>query len=152
MKKSLSFLLTLATLVGVNSLSNFTQAETLESLEGSSTKPSTQQSIQTTDDGESFPEEFTQTESIQEKFWRAYTTNSGDFFRSVSIPNQFNIILGFDQFPENQIEKDASILGILTKDYLQHITISEPLRTRNLPNPYQESILTNPSYIQPLTP
>lgn len=91
-------------------------------------------------------------ESVPELFLRAYTANSGDFFRSVDYEAQFNLIFGFNEFPENQITTDTEILHILSEDYQEHVTEGELIRTRDLPNPYESSLNENPAYLPPFTP
>ena len=95
---------------------------------------------------------FTPREPIPNLFWNAFTHNSGDYFTSTSFAGQFNLILGFDQFPENQIAKDTEILTILTDDLIRQQGNQEPLRTRDLANPYGSSLQQDPSYYIPFSP
>ncbi|ELR98011.1 hypothetical protein [Gloeocapsa sp. PCC 73106] len=91
-------------------------------------------------------------ESVPELFLRASTHKSGDFFRSVSLKGQLNLILGFNQFPENQITRDAKLINILSQDFQRHMVGEDRLRTRDIANPFQSSLNENPSYLGPLTP
>ena len=95
---------------------------------------------------------FTPRESIPNLINAAFNHNSGDYFTSTSFAGQFNLILGFDQFPENQIAKDTEILSILTNDLTRQQGNQEPLRTRDLANPYGSSLQQDPSYYIPFTP
>jgi hypothetical protein len=97
-------------------------------------------------------EETAEPESISGIFNRTFFDHSGDFFRSTSYEGQFNLILGFEQFPENQVIKDTENLGILMRDYQRHTVYDQPLKTRNIPNPYQSSLEENPSYYVPFSP
>jgi hypothetical protein len=95
---------------------------------------------------------FTPRESIPNLINNAFTHNSGDYFTSTSFAGQFNLILGFDQFPENQIAQDTEILTILINDLVRQQGQPEPLRTRDLDNPYGSSLQQDPSYYIPFTP
>ena len=95
---------------------------------------------------------FTPRESIPNLVNAAFTHNSGDYFTSTSFAGQFNLILGFDQFPENQIAKDTEILTILVDDLIRQQGNQEPLRTRDLANPYGSSLQQDSSYYIPLSP
>jgi magnesium-transporting ATPase (P-type) len=53
---------------------------------------------------------------------------------------------------ENQIAQDTEILTILTDDLIRQQGNQEPLRTRDLANPYGSSLQQDPSYYIPFTP
>ncbi|TVQ46799.1 MAG: serine/threonine protein kinase [Gloeocapsa sp. DLM2.Bin57] len=93
-----------------------------------------------------------QPETIPDLFLRAFTQNSGNFFTSVSYEGQFNLIFGFNEFPENQITRDAELTSIFSQDLMRQQANQVPLRTRDLANPYQSSLLQQPSYYTPFTP
>lgn len=125
MKKSLTFLATLLAVLGVSNFNNSVQGE---------------------------PYIDSESESIQEVFRRAFNYNSGGFFFNTSYAGQFRSILGYDGFPENQVIKDTEILEILMRDYQEQVTEEEPLRTRDLDNPYQGSLREDPDYYSPFSP
>jgi hypothetical protein len=85
-------------------------------------------------------------ETVPEAMNRAYYGSMGDFsdrnpFRSIGV------ILGTPfGFPENQTSRDAERMNRLYKDLLNQQVSSDPLiRTADLPNPYNLSVLTLPS-------
>lgn len=90
-------------------------------------------------------------ESIPDAFDRAINTDSGDFYRNRSIKRQVDLILGpgfFGRtaFPESEIERDAARLNKLYRELMYQQVSSDPiLRTPDLPNPYNTSILQLPS-------
>ncbi|NJL82331.1 MAG: hypothetical protein HC890_04055 [Chloroflexaceae bacterium] len=95
---------------------------------------------------------------LSEVFNRAFFGNTGDFFHQISYGEQINYIFGFEplingsgSFPENEVAADAQLLSILHQDALARQAESGPLLfTRDLPNPYTTSLLTEPSLIAPL--
>ena len=107
---------------------------------------------------ESAPSATAQTEpqeNLAETFHRALFENSGDSFEAGSIWGQINLIFGFTalpegSFPENQISRDARQIDILYKEALKQQNQSQPMiRTRDLSNPFDSSILNNPTYLPP---
>ncbi|HEY9859365.1 MAG TPA: hypothetical protein V6D16_07655 [Candidatus Obscuribacterales bacterium] len=98
------------------------------------------------------------TETLNEAFNRALYTHSGNFFREQGLFNQANNILGQgsilrNSFPENRIVRDARLITVLYRDALQQQASDGPvIRTPDLPNPYDTSVLLNPSlYVNRLT-
>lgn len=89
-------------------------------------------------------------ETISETFNRAFFKNDPEFFQNRSIKRQLDFLLGpgslsRDSFPENEIMRDGKLIDILYQDVLNQQANSDPLiRTRDLPNPYETSILTSP--------
>lgn len=86
-----------------------------------------------------------------EVFNRVYFTNDPDFFHNDSAGRQLNFMFGIgsllrNSFPENEITRDAELIDSLYKDTLKQQVSSGPIiRTRDLPNPYETSVLQNPS-------
>lgn len=89
-------------------------------------------------------------ESVADTFNRAYFKNDPNFFRNRSVKNQLDLIFGpgsliRNSFPENKINRDAELIDILYQDTLRQQVSSDPIiRTRDLPNPYETSILQSP--------
>ena len=91
-------------------------------------------------------------ETMSETFNRAFFTNDPEFFRNRSFGRQLGFILGIpssrgNSFPENEITRDAEVADVLYQDGLEQQVSSGPIiRTRDLPNPYQTSILRSPRF------
>lgn len=89
-------------------------------------------------------------ETVADKITRAYFTNDPDFFHNRSFGRQLDFILGLgsppgDAFPENEITQDGKMIDVVYQDALKQQVSNDPVvRTRDLPNPYQTSILTSP--------
>lgn len=89
-------------------------------------------------------------ETISETFNRAFFKNDPEFFQNRSIKRQIDFLLGpgslsRNSFPENEIRLDGRLIDILYQDTLNQQVDSSPLiRTQDLPNPYETSILTSP--------
>ena len=96
--------------------------------------------------------------SLPETLVRALNHESGHFFRNNSIRSQAELIFGFGDlgqasFPEKEIARDAELVEILYKDSLEQQVSSDPvLRTRDLDNPFDSSLLNNPSYLRNAPP
>ena len=86
-----------------------------------------------------------------EAFNRAFFANDPDFFRTRSVGNQLSLIFGIgslrrNSFPETKIIQDAKLIDSLYKYTLNKQVSSGPIiRTPDLPNPYETSVLQNPS-------
>lgn len=89
-------------------------------------------------------------ETLAETFTRAFFKNDPDFFRNRSFKRQLDWILGpgsviRNSFPENEITRDAAQINTLYRTALeQQASNDPPIRTRDLPNPYESSILVSP--------
>jgi hypothetical protein len=87
---------------------------------------------------------------LREAFNDAFYENSGTFFVNRSIYNQINSILGqgsiiHSGFPEKQIERDVRAVHRLYEDALNQQVGSDPvIRTPDLPNPYDSSVMMMP--------
>ncbi|KOP27318.1 hypothetical protein AMR41_04755 [Hapalosiphon sp. MRB220] len=85
-----------------------------------------------------------------EAFERAYFKNSPDFFSSITSQSDVNDIFGLgsfsrNTFPENQIARDSELIHILYRDVLYQQVSNDPyLRSPDLPNPYNTSLLMSP--------
>ncbi|PSO47027.1 MAG: hypothetical protein BRC33_13810 [Cyanobacteria bacterium SW_9_44_58] len=87
--------------------------------------------------------------SIPQLFENALSYESGDFFENRSLESQIEWLFGvtpsgdqyrFPDFPENELTRDGHLLDTLYRDYLQYQTGGEPIRTRDLENPYTTSL------------
>lgn len=89
-------------------------------------------------------------ETPDDVFNRAYFKNDPDFYNNQSYQRQFNLIFGpgsllKNSFPENEIARDAELVNIIYRDTLYQQVSSDPyIRTPDLPNPYNSSLLTSP--------
>jgi hypothetical protein len=73
----------------------------------------------------------------------AYFRNSENFYRNRQVPNNLTWFLG--PFPENEIAADGRAVNRLYEDALAQQVSNDPLiRTPDLENPYQSSVLTAP--------
>lgn len=90
-----------------------------------------------------------------EDYMRAASRTSGEIFRSQSLRGQLSTFLGigfpwpgnFNAFPETLLTNDAKLLNEVYREGMIRQVATDPvLRTPDLPNPYNSSILTQPSY------
>ncbi|MCT7993585.1 hypothetical protein [Laspinema olomoucense] len=85
--------------------------------------------------------------SIAEQFERAFFRSSDTFYQNRSIFDQIGTYLLPMTYPERDAERDAERVHKLYESVLQVQTSSDPLiRTRDLTNPFNESLQTMPSY------
>ncbi|MBD2740997.1 hypothetical protein [Coleofasciculus sp. FACHB-1120] len=83
--------------------------------------------------------------SIPDLFNRAITEKSKDFFGNESTRRDIDFIIG-PSFPENEIEQDAKTLDNLYRELLwQQVSSDFIIRTPDLPNPFNTSILQSPA-------
>lgn len=96
-----------------------------------------------------------------EEFMDAATRTSGDTFKAQSIFGQLSTIFGIgipwpsniNAFPESTIADDSHSLNSVYREAMLKQTVSDPfIRTPDLINPYNTSILSQPSYINPGRP
>ncbi|QSJ19823.1 hypothetical protein JYQ62_14615 [Nostoc sp. UHCC 0702] len=90
-------------------------------------------------------------ETTNDVFERAYFRNDRNFYEnSSSVKRQLDWILGSgsgfrNSFPENEIARDAELVNTLYHDVLTQQVGNDPyLRTPDLPNPYDTSLLMSP--------
>lgn len=87
------------------------------------------------------------TPSINEQFERAFFRSSDTFYQNRSIFDQISYYLLPMTYPERQAERDAERVNKLYRAVMEVQTSSDPLiRTRDLTNPFNESLQTMPSY------
>jgi hypothetical protein len=89
-------------------------------------------------------------EPLPDTFNRAFFNESGDLFRNNGLEGQIRYIFGPGTllrpgFPEDQEVRDAQVLHELYRDVLdQQISGAPIIRTPDLPNPFNTSILMMP--------
>lgn len=92
-------------------------------------------------------------QTIPEAFNRAFFHRSGDFFHNDTIGSQFTFVFGLDGYSDRQIAKDANTIESLYRDFMHQQVSSDPLiRTPDLENPFNSSLLTTTIYVQPPPP
>lgn len=80
----------------------------------------------------------------------SFNYHTGDFFEQSSIANDFNFIFGWrtgpkGSYPENSIARDGLLLNVIITDYFKQLTQGTPsVRTRDVENPFNQSIVANP--------
>lgn len=90
-----------------------------------------------------------------EAFVEAFFENSRDPAYNTTIGRQFNTIFGVTSFPQgsypdNEIVRDAQKIHELHEEIMHQQVSSDPIiRTRDLPNPYNSSLGSNPEYLNP---
>lgn len=91
-----------------------------------------------------------QTNSLQRAFDEAFYDNDKIYFSNRSIGRQIDFILGQgtlfrNSFTDNEINRDASNIHDLYVRALYQQVASDPvIRTPDLPNPFENSLLTIP--------
>lgn len=84
--------------------------------------------------------------TLPEAFERTFFDNDKDAFENRSIRRQFNTLFG--PFPENEIVEDGENIHELYVDALeQQVNSDAILRTPDLPNPYNTSLLQLPGLV-----
>lgn len=84
-------------------------------------------------------------QTLGDAFNRTYFKNEPNFFQNRSFKEQLNWMFGINGFSDSDINRDAAQIHELWQTSLTQQTASDPvLRTRDLPNPYNTSILTSP--------
>ncbi|MEM6613675.1 MAG: serine/threonine protein kinase [Cyanobacteria bacterium P01_C01_bin.72] len=86
-------------------------------------------------------------QSLNDAFRDAYFTKGKDAFKQSNIIGQINTIVGFTGFPEQHISSDGKAIDELYEAGLERqSSLGERIVTRDLANPYDTSLLENPSY------
>ena len=94
------------------------------------------------------PENETNPISVQQIFDEAFFLRSGNAFRNDEIVSKLNTIFGFNLFPEKQISRDGELVNTLYQDSLKlQAEQGDPMKTRDLSNPFTTSLQENPSYL-----
>ena len=89
-------------------------------------------------------------ETPNEVFERTFFKNDPNFYGNQTLKRQIDWIVGpgslfQNSFPENEIARDAELVNIVYRDILNQQVRSGPyIRTPDLPNPYNTSLLTSP--------
>ncbi|MFM7407543.1 MAG: hypothetical protein ACKO3K_13015 [Cuspidothrix sp.] len=91
-------------------------------------------------------------ETTSNTFVKAYFQNDPNFYENGSFKRQVEAFIGSPSrygsaFTDNEIAKDAQLINILYQDVLAQQSTNDPyLRTPDLPNPYDSSLLMSPRY------
>jgi hypothetical protein len=89
-------------------------------------------------------------ETTNDAFERAFFRHDRNFYENSTPKRQLDSFLGSgsgfrNSFPENEIARDAELVNTLYRDVLQQQVGNDPyLRTPDLPNPYDTSLLMSP--------
>ncbi|QLE55018.1 hypothetical protein [Nostoc sp. TCL26-01] len=90
-------------------------------------------------------------ETTSDVFERAYFRNDRNFYENNTPKRQLDSLLGTsgsifrDSFTDNEIARDAELVNMLYQDVLKQQATNDPyLRTPDLPNPYDTSLLMSP--------
>ena len=86
--------------------------------------------------------------SLNEAFQDAYFKGGKNAFQQSSIFGQINTILGLTGFPDQHISGDSRAVYQVYRDGTrQQAATGERIMTRDLANPYNTSLMENPSYM-----
>ena len=83
---------------------------------------------------------------------RAFFTNDPDFYQNNSLKRNVDFLLGpgslfRNSFPESEIARDAELVNKVYQDILEQQVGNDPyIRTPDLPNPYNSSLLLSPKF------
>ncbi|PSB05105.1 hypothetical protein [Merismopedia glauca] len=92
-------------------------------------------------------------QTIPDAFNHAFSKRSGDYFRNDTIGSQFNFVFGIGGYSDRQITHDANLIETLYRDFMeQQVSGDAIIRTPDLENPFNSSLLTTTTYIQPPPP
>ena len=83
-----------------------------------------------------------QAETVAEAMNKAIFNQSGDLYRNAGIDRQATLLFGLS-YPDKEYLSDAQSIGRIYNDALRQ-RASEPVRTEDLPNPFNGSLL-NPA-------
>lgn len=83
-----------------------------------------------------------QAETVSEAMGKAIFNQSGDIYRNAGIDRQFTLLFGLS-YPDKEYLADSQSIGRIYNDALRQRG-SEPIRTADLPNPFDGSLL-NPA-------
>ncbi|MBF2063284.1 MAG: hypothetical protein IGS39_02455 [Calothrix sp. C42_A2020_038] len=89
-------------------------------------------------------------ETVGEVMERAFFKNSPNYYRNQGINRDTDLILGTgspfrSSFPEKEIERDADLVNALYRDIIVQQAMNDPyIRTPDLPNPYNTSLIMSP--------
>ena len=86
-------------------------------------------------------------DTIADEMNRAMFAQSGDFYRNTGIDRQATLLLGLS-YPDLEAVGDARSVDRVYQEGLRQRS-SDPVRTADLPSPFNTSILTNPRLVSP---
>ncbi len=93
--------------------------------------------------------QYSQYETLSDRFDRVFYTNDKEYSENRSLLRQLDFLIGIgglnNSFVENEITADTKAITVLYKDeLLKQGSSDRVVRTRDLPNPYDTSILQSP--------
>ena len=93
--------------------------------------------------------EYSQYETLSDRFEQVFYTNDKEYSENRSFLRQLDFLIGIgglkNSFVENEITADTKAVNVLYRDaLLQQNSSDRVVRTRDLPNPYDTSILQSP--------
>jgi hypothetical protein len=92
-------------------------------------------------------------QTIPDAFNHAFSKRSGDYFTNDTIGSQFKFVFGIGGYSDRQITQDANLIETLYRDFMEQQVSGDPvIRTPDLENPFNSSLLTTTTYIQPPPP
>jgi hypothetical protein len=89
-------------------------------------------------------------ETTNDVFERAFFRHDRNFYENGTPKRQLDSLLGSgsgfrNSFPENEIARDAELINTVYRDVLTQQVGNDPyIRTPDLPNPYDTSLLMSP--------
>ncbi len=90
--------------------------------------------------------------STNDMIRRAFFNDTGNFFGLTNLSGQANLIFGWrnweNSFMDRMIANDGELVGTIYQDAMNQQMDHTLIRTRDLPNPFNTSVLQNPSYIR----
>jgi len=93
-----------------------------------------------------------ETDTTASIFERAYFRHDPDFYENSSLKRNVDALIGPGKkfgttFTDNEIVKDGELVHIVYMDAMAQQALNDPyLRTPDLPNPYDSSLLMTPRY------
>ncbi len=93
--------------------------------------------------------QYSQYETLSDRFEQVFYTSDKEYSRNRSFLRQLDFLIGIGglnkSFIENEITADTKAVNVLYRDaLLQQNSSDRVVRTRDLPNPYDTSILQSP--------
>ena len=86
-------------------------------------------------------------ESVAEAFDRGFVQNSRTFYENRTTARQLQFIFG--PFPDNEAVQDVQTIELLYRDTLrQQVASDRVVRTPDLPNPFDTSLIESPTLLQ----
>lgn len=87
-------------------------------------------------------------------FNRAFYNETGRYYDMATISGQLNTLFGWRTFPEgsymdNMMNREGKLVETLFYDVMQAQQAGPLIRTADLENPFDTSLLENPSYLSP---